>query len=163
MLKIRKAKPGDVDKVVTILNIARQYMRNHGNFAQWTGSYPNGEDAIYHMEKDEFYVGEDENGEVRMCFAFCFGEDETYKVIENGKWLNDEEYGAIHMIASDGTTGGCFVSCLEFCKGIKKNIRIDTHKDNLKMNSILKENGFEFCGIIYVKDGTPRNAYQLKV
>lgn len=40
------------------------------------------------------------------------------------------------------------------------NIRVDTHKDNLVMQHILKKRGFRRCGIIYVKDGTERIAYQ---
>jgi hypothetical protein len=30
------------------------------------------------------------------------GKDPTYAVIENGNWLNDEPYGVIHRIASNG-------------------------------------------------------------
>lgn len=40
------------------------------------------------------------------------------------------------------------------------NIRVDTHKDNLVMQHILEKRGFRRCGIIYVKDGTERIAYQ---
>ena len=162
MLKVRKATLSDANSVVPILLAAREYMHSHGNPTQWSGSYPDKCDVIEHIEKDEFYVGVDENEKVKMCFAFCLGEEETYKVIENGKWLNDQEYGTIHMLASDGKTGGCFAACLDFCQSIIKNIRADTHKDNKKMNECLLKNGFEYCGIIYVRDGTPRNAYQLK-
>ena len=33
---------------------------------------------------------------------------------------------------------------------------------NKTMQKALQKNGFEYCGIIYVRDGTPRNAYQFK-
>lgn len=39
-----------------------------------------------------------------MVGTFCFivGEDPTYAVIDNGKWLNDAPYGVIHRMASNG-------------------------------------------------------------
>ena len=41
------------------------------------------------------------------------------------------------------------------------NIRVDTHRDNKVMQHILTKQGFQRCGIIYVKNGTERIAYQV--
>ena len=41
------------------------------------------------------------------------------------------------------------------------NIRIDTHEKNVSMRRMVEKNGFKKTGIIYVKDGSPRYAYQL--
>ena len=41
-----------------------------------------------------------------------------------------------------------------------ENIRVDTHRDNKVMQHILTKYGFQRCGIIYVKNGTERIAYQ---
>jgi ribosomal protein S18 acetylase RimI-like enzyme len=43
------------------------------------------------------------------------------------------------------------------------NIRIDTHEKNVSMQRMVEKNGFKKTGIIYVKDGSPRYAYQLIV
>ena len=43
------------------------------------------------------------------------------------------------------------------------NIRIDTHEKNASMQRMVEKNGFKKTGIIYVKDGSPRYAYQLIV
>ena len=37
---------------------------------------------------------------------------------------------------------------------------LDTHEANGPMRHKLEKNGFTYCGIIYVEDGTPRRAYQ---
>ena len=43
-------------------------------------------------------------------------------------------------------------------KGIN-SIRIDTHRDNCIMKHILTKYGFQECGVIYLADRAPRNAY----
>ena len=40
------------------------------------------------------------------------------------------------------------------------NLKIDTHRDNVVMQNMLKKNGFQSCGIIHVQDGSERLAYQ---
>ena len=82
----------------------------------------------------------------------------NYDVIE-GKWLNDEPYGTIHRIASNGTEKGIMKICLDYCDNYVSNIRIDTHKDNKIMQHLLEKFNFKYCGIIYLSDGNPRLAY----
>ena len=50
--------------------------------------------------------------------------------------------------------------CLSFCETKISNIRVDTHNDNKIMQYLLEKHGYQKCGIIYVKDGSPRIAYQ---
>ena len=95
-----------------------------------------------------------------MTFAFITGEDPTYKIIREGEWLNDEFYGTIHRIASNGKQRGILKTACDFCFQLVDNIRIDTHKDNLPMLKALKETGFTQCGVINCRDGSPRIAFQ---
>lgn len=58
---IRKASPADLPRIHGIYAVARQFMRDHGNFSQWDG-----EDAPEHLlpgdiEAGNLYVLE-ENG-----------------------------------------------------------------------------------------------------
>ena len=53
----------------------------------------------------------------------------------------------------------CFGVFLDYGKNISPNIREDTHADNQIMQKLAEKNGFVKCGIIYVKNGTPRIAY----
>lgn len=47
------------------------------------------------------------------------------------------------------------------CRGKEiKSIRIDTHQDNKSMQRLILKNNFEYCGIIYVEDGSERLAYE---
>lgn len=43
-----------------------------------------------------------ENGEIVGTFALFLGEDESYRVIEDGAWHLDQPYGTIHRLASNG-------------------------------------------------------------
>ncbi len=93
-------------------------------------------------------------------FALFSGEEPTYQNIENGKWINDDEYVTVHRIASDGKVRGIFKCAIDYCKSISDNIRIDTHKSNIVMQKLINQNDFTKCGIIHVADGSPRIAYQ---
>ena len=82
-----------------------------------------------------------------------------YEHIEDGNWLNDKPYLTIHRLAGDGQVHGLFQCVADYCKNISRNIRVDTHANNRIMQKLMEKNGFTKCGIIYVKDGTPRIAY----
>ena len=84
--------------------------------------------------------------------------DETYNYIK-GAWLNNDDYGVIHRIASSGIKKGMFSEVFEYVTKISANIRIDTHHDNLVMQKVLNKHGFIKCGVIYLKNGNPRLAY----
>ena len=84
--------------------------------------------------------------------------DDTYNYIE-GAWLNNEEYGVIHRIASSGIKKGVFTEVYNFVTNKINNIRIDTHQDNIVMQNVLGKHGFIKCGTIYLKNGSPRLAF----
>ena len=97
--------------------------------------------------------------EVVAVFAFIIGDDPTYRVIE-GSWLNDRPYGVIHRIGSNGKAKGIIPFVMEYAFSRIDNIKIDTHKDNRIMQHVLEKNGFKYCGVITIEDGTKRVAYQ---
>ena len=66
----------------------------------------------------------------------------------------------MHRIASGGTRRGCASFCLDWALNQCGNLKIDTHRDNRIMQHLLDKNGFTYCGIIYLDDGTERLAYQ---
>lgn len=159
-MKIRNAQINELDKIMEIYAIAREYMKQNGNEKQWGDNYPAVETIKNDIENKQCFVGVDDQNIIHFVFVFIIGEDSTYKIIEQGKWLNDDTYGTIHRLASDGLVKGIFSNCLEFCLEKISNIRADTHHDNLTMQHLFEKNQFEKCGIIYVEDGTPRIAYQ---
>lgn len=164
-MKIRTAKESDLPQIRRIYNAAKEYMDASGNPNQWAIGYPPEEYLRQDIELSRLYVCEEDD---KLCgvFMLSFQEDPTYHYID-GAWLNQEPYGVIHRIASDGTKKGIFQTVLEFCKekmteqGIA-NLRIDTHADNKTMQHLVEKYGFKRCGIIYLENGAPRIAYQLK-
>lgn len=155
---IRNACVEDIDKIMDIIDIAIDYMHNNGNKNQWKKGYPPKERIVEDIQTSNGYVLE-EDGNIYGYFAFIIGEDPTYLKIRNGKWLNEELYGTIHRVASDGSRKGLFKEVLEYTKNRISNIRIDTHNDNGTMRYLLERNGFVECGIINVEDGSERIAY----
>lgn len=160
-MKIRKAVESDLNSILKVYEIAREYMRKTGNPNQWGTDKPQKEMLEDDIKKGELYVGEGEDGNIHFVFAFILGEDPTYAYIEDGSWLSDEPYGTIHRIASDGTVSGVVRLAVEYARGVISHIRIDTHHDNKTMQHVVEKIGFKKCGIIYIEDGTPRIAYQL--
>lgn len=156
---IRKANAADTPIIRDIIDKAKAFMRKNDNPYQWDeADYP-GNKVPGDIEKGNGYVVE-RNGKVCGYFAFILGKDPTYTHIE-GEWLDDvKDYGTIHRVASDGTEHEVLEEVLEYAFSVIDNIRIDTHEANGPMRHKLEKNGFTYCGIIYVEDGTPRRAYQ---
>ena len=159
-MQIRQAIMEDLGRIIQIYGIAKKYMDDNGNSTQWKPGYPTCDMIQADITKKQLYVCT-ENEQIHGVFAFILGEDETYRVIENGAWLDASPYGTIHRLASDGQVKGIFTTCVSFCASIEPHLRADTHHDNLTMQHLLEKSGFTCCGIIYVADGTPRIAYEL--
>ncbi len=159
---IRKAKFSDLDNILLIYEIARQFMKDTNNPNQWKNNSPEVSLIKEYIKNNQFYVGYVKNDEENLLFSFAFiiGNDETYNYIENGKWLNEESYGVIHSLASGRKINNVFDYVFNFAKSKIDNIRIDTHQDNLIMQKILEKYHFKYCGIIYLKNGESRLAYQ---
>jgi hypothetical protein len=53
--------------------------------------------------------------------------------------------------------------CFDFALSQCKNVKIDTHRDNIPMQRALEKKGFSYCGIIHIANGDERIAYQKSV
>lgn len=152
---IRLAREADLNRILEIYEIARQFMRENGNPTQWNNGYPQPNLLEEDIRLNRLYVVEADN-EIKGVFVFFIGADPTYTYIE-GNWRSDTPYGVIHRIA--GVGGGIFPAALEFCLSQISHMRIDTHENNKPMQHVVEKAGFSRRGIIYVEDGTPRIAY----
>lgn len=157
---IRPAGLEDLPLVMEIYDYARAFMRANGNVTQWVNGYPSEELIRQEIQDGHSFVCTDGDGEIVGTFCFILGDDPTYRQIYDGAWLNDEPYGVIHRMGTNGKRKGIAEACLDWSFQHSDNIRVDTHRDNLVMQHILEKNGFKRCGIIYVRDGTERIAYQ---
>lgn len=149
-INIRKAKQSELAKIMEIYAYARKIMKDNGNATQWGNNRPDIATIQKDIEQQQLYVVEQQNA-IHAVFAFVLGEDPTYRVIEDGQWQDNSEYGTIR---------GIFDLIMQFCEQKIKHIRIDTHKDNTIMQHLIEKHQFQRCGIIYVSDKTPRIAYE---
>lgn len=158
--EIVTATAEDLPRIMEIYDIAKAYMRANGNPNQWNGAYPDPETLRTDIEKQRLYVYK-KDGRIHGVFMLLLEEEPTYAYIEDGSWREGETpYGTIHRLAGDGEVKGLFAKCVAFCEKKVLYLRADTHFDNHTMQHLLEKNGFERRGIIYLKNGDPRIAYQ---
>lgn len=156
---IRQASVQDIPEILRIYEAGRAFMRRSGNRAQWTGGYPPEKIIRADIEKNVLWGMENEAGPLHAVFALIPGDDPTYAHIE-GAWSDPSPYAVIHRAASDGSERGTFRAMLAFARARYNHLRADTHADNHPMQHGFLSNGFVYCGIVYVWDGTPRRAYE---
>lgn len=157
---IRKALKNDLLEIKSIVAKARDIMKSSDNVNQWVGGYPSSDVLLSDIRSGNAYLLLRENKAV-ACFAMLGGPESTYNLIVEGCWLNDDSYGVLHRVASNGKAKGVFKEILIYASEHYSNIRIDTHHDNKIMQRLLEKNGFVYCGIIFLTNGSPRLAYQL--
>lgn len=160
-LTIRKSTLEDIPRMREIFAHARQFMVETGNPNQWTNDYPSVDFLRADIDSGDSYVCL-KGDRIVATFLLRGGVDPTYNVIYDGAWLNDETYATIHRIASDGTTKGILHEAVQFALRSYRNVRIDTHRDNIVMQNAVKKEGFSYCGIIHCWSGDERLAYQLE-
>ena len=162
-MNIRQAKETDIERIMKIYAYARSFMAAHGNPNQWGPTlWPPKTLILNDISAGCSYVCEDA-GSVNGVFFFRMGKDiePTYDVIEEGSWRDDTPYGVVHRIASDGSQKGIGAFCLNWAYEQCRHLRIDTHRDNTVMRSLLAKLGFVHCGTIYVReDRFPRLAFE---
>ena len=164
-VKFRQATKEDISAIMAIIEQAQSYLKEKG-VDQWQNNYPNEEIIGLDIKQGMSFVLTIEAA-IAATAAISFDGESTYDSIYEGSWLNQEPYAVIHRIAADSSVRGRGVSSeilahlekLTLDRNIK-NIRTDTHQDNLTMQGFLKKHGFIYCGVIYLKDGAKRVAYQ---
>ncbi|EEH98604.1 GNAT family N-acetyltransferase [Clostridium tertium] len=161
----RKSTEKDLKNIMKIINEAKAFLKNN-KVDQWQNGYPNEGVILKDIRNNISYVLED-TGEIIGTTSLSFDVEETYNNIYEGKWISNGKYAVIHRIAVSnninrkGIGTEIIKKSEEIClsKGIK-NIKIDTHEDNLIMQKLLEKNSFKYCGVIYLLDGSKRIAFE---
>lgn len=173
---IRHASVSDIESILNVIDAAKGIMRASGNMHQWADGYPSSDVILHDIERGGGHVIEESpgsclarNGEatdlegrrIVAYFAFLPSPEPTYSEIFDGAWLDGTlPYHVIHRIASYPDAHGIFNEIIEYAALKDSNLRVDTHPDNKIMLRLLAENGFTYCGIIYLASGDLRLAYQ---
>lgn len=165
-LKFRKAVEADIDSILNIIRQAQNYFKEQG-IDQWQNGYPNYDTIKSDIDNQSGYVLLKDN-EIVATVALIFDGEKSYESIYGGSWISSgEDYATIHRIAVNSQYKGLGLGSIiikkieDICsiRGIN-SIRVDTHKDNLSMQRLLHKNGFKYCGIIYLEDGSIRLAFE---
>lgn len=160
--EIRKAKENDLPAIMEIIHQAQRTMKQDG-FQQWTEGYPGEEILSKDIEKQSCYLLTDQE-EIVAVGTLYMENDPNYRIIEEGNWKTEEPYGTVHRLAvaegrrQQGLAGILYDRLEKICR--EKGMRVDTHRDNKKMQSWIRKQGFRLCGVIYVEDGTKRDAFE---
>ncbi len=157
-MDVRLATKDDTSKMQEIFTIGRRVQLASGNLNQWAEGYPSLELIMEDIAADAAYVAMDAEGEMIGVMSVFTEPDPTYEKIE-GQWLNDKPYATIHRIATSGKIKGIGQDLIRWVQERHQDVRIDTHEDNQQMKYVVKKLGFEYCGVIYLENGDPRNAY----
>jgi ribosomal protein S18 acetylase RimI-like enzyme len=166
-MKIQLSTLKNVPKILEIIEDARAYLASQ-NIDQWQNGYPNIEQVENDILNGESFIVINDENQIMATSMFTTNKEPTYKIIE-GNWIIDENevYGVIHRMAIKKEFRKFGLATLLFdefhLQLLEKNIKslkIDTHEDNLGMQSLIKKLGYTYCGIIYTNYGDKRLAFE---
>lgn len=160
MLTVRRSTPGDLPRLMEIYRQGREIMLSCGNLHQWQPGHPTEEMIRSDIGRGESYAVLD-GGTIVGAFALIFGADPTYGIVYGGAWVDDTlPYATIHRLASTKDSRGVAEACFGWAWEQIRNLRVDTHEDNVIMRHCIEKAGFRYCGVIRLLNGDPRLAYQ---
>lgn len=134
---------------------------------QWQDGYPTAEIIERDIESNAGCVYVEDNMVVGYAAIVLTGEI-AYKQIDEHVWGTGEDYVVVHRlcVGKDFTRKGIALSLMRKAKELAieagySGFRIDTHRGNVRMLSMMDRLGFEYRGIIRYDSGE-RLAYDLK-
>jgi len=167
-MEFRKSELEDIPAIMQIINKAKVFLKDSG-IDQWQKGYPNEEVIREDICRGESYVAEIDHVVVGSV-AITFSQEHHYDTLRDGEWLNkDGAYAVIHRIAVDsdykgkGIAGFLMSQAEVLGAGKIQSIRIDTHENNISMQSAIKKQGFDLCGKITLLDGTDRLSFEKRI
>lgn len=163
---IRRANNRDIEAIMGIISDAQAALRELG-IDQWQDGYPTAEIIERDVESKVGYVYVEDNMVVGYAAIVLTGEI-AYKQIDDHVWGTGEDYVVVHRlcVGKDFTRKGIALSLMRKAKELAieagySGFRIDTHRGNVRMLSMMDRLGFEYRGIIRYDSGE-RLAYDLK-
>ena len=163
-LNFRKGTSSDIQRIMALVADAQEWF-SRSQIDQWQDGYPTTEIIKQDVENRENYIVE-HNGSIAATAVISFAGEPTYEKITGKGWLNENCYAVVHRVAvaDEFRRMGIAREILHFTEELCAergvvDIRIDTHKDNGAMRSLLKSMGYTHCGRIRLLSGAYREAY----
>lgn len=166
ILKFRMADEIDRESILEIYLEGSKALKDDG-VDQWQGKYvPSFEDIDEHLGVDLYVLEYHKTIVSTACLVE--GVDEDYENI-SGKWNTSIHYLSIHKVATSnrykkqsfGKKMMCYID--NFAKRKKRDLRIDTHKDNKKMRNFILSCGYKYTGEVVLQGELERLGYDKKI
>ncbi|MGX7059091.1 GNAT family N-acetyltransferase [Vagococcus humatus] len=167
---VRLATLADLPQIMTIIAEAKELLKEDGS-SQWQDGEPSRDTLQEDIHLQHCYllvVG----SQIAGVAALVTEPDPNYQQIAGEGWQKQGPYATIHRIAISPSfkgqhLGRYFFSnllTLAYQKGFRQ-MRIDTHEMNIRMQSLIQAFGFSYQGIIYVSPNPEgkRLAYELSL
>lgn len=145
---IRRAKKEEIKKIYQLSIKAKKQMISQG-LNQWVGNYPPLNQFESDYKKKGLYVYIDKE-RIIGSISILPENDIAYQEL---KWLSTDAL-VIHRLFVDpefqykGIGKELFIKALELGKTNNKNIKVDTHPDNLKMQNLILKMQFKYIGYL---------------
>lgn len=166
-LQFRRTTPADIPTILHYISKAQTLFAEQG-VDQWQDGYPNETSLFEDIRRGESYAVTTSDGHLVASAMISFSCDITYEEIE-GEWLTKGGpcYGVVHriVISPEAKRMGIATFIIEQLHKMAEkehadSLRIDTHRDNIPMQKLIEKSGYTYCGIIHVRDGAERLAYE---
>ena len=164
---IRRATTEDIAEIMSIVADAQLSLRELG-IDQWQDGYPSNEVIAEDIASGLGYVYYVDSKVVGYA-AILFTGEETYSQIPDSGWNTTNNYVVVHRLCvrRGYTKAGVAMALMDYASQMAiergyTGFRIDTHRGNIRMLSMLEKLGFKYVGIIYYDSGE-RLAYDLNL
>lgn len=158
-MEIRLTQMEDMECVLQLYNLARQFQRKQLKLLQWSDHYPNYDTLYKDIASKGSYVALDKN-EIIGTFFLQKGPDHTYLALKD-QWSNIDEIVTVHRIAVKKQGQGCAKAMMQWIIQNNAHVMIDTHAENKAMLALIHSLGFKYIGEVQLEDGTNRQTYEL--
>ena len=151
----RAAVAEDIPRILEIVQDARESLGRF-HIDQWQGPYPGAERFEEDIQLGQCFVLT-HAGDTVGFFVLSTLHEPGYDDITDGKWSGDMPYCVLHRaaIAKEYRGSGAsqaLMRCADEQARVygRKCIRVDTHRQNKPMQSLLRESGYRYRGNILV-------------
>lgn len=162
-MTFRRATINDIDTISQIILAASQRLGRAG-VDQWQRGYPNRGSVEADVEAQVGRVVVADNGEIVAYGALIYTGESAYDDLTGGEWLTDGEYAVIHRLCvaekfvGQGFSREFMLSAEAEAACYVPAMRIDTHPDNMIMQSLIRSLGYTYCGDVVIE--SRRLAYE---
>ncbi|GEO69486.1 GNAT family N-acetyltransferase [Levilactobacillus acidifarinae] len=153
---LRKAKADELDLVCDIIEDGKKQLADAG-IDQWQDNYPNRDTIQTDIDLGRATIFNSDDHETLGVAAVVQAPDNSYDTLI-GDWLKDtEKYVTVHRVAifshhqGKGYASKLFQELFTYIAEHHpevESIRIDTHRDNTKMQHLIEKFGFTKVGRI---------------